>query len=74
VVKFHDRVVRPKLPSDLLPRHHLARVIDDHSKDTKGLFLEEDFSLVLMQFSRSEVAPEGPETNYMTCSRVLHRN
>src|SRR5580704_9536880 len=73
MVKLHHGIVRPKLLLDLLQRHHLARALDEHQKDLKGLLLKTDLQSVLAELSRLHIEFEGPEL-HTEWDGVLHKD
>jgi hypothetical protein len=71
MVKLHHGIVRPKLLLDLVQRYHLARALDEHQQDLKGLLLKTDLQSVLAELSRLHIEFKGPEL-HTEWDGVLH--
>jgi hypothetical protein len=63
VVELHHSVVGPKLVPDFLARHHLARTLEKHPQNLKGLILQPDLGSVLAEFGGSQIEFERAETD-----------
>ena len=72
VVELDNRVIRPQLLANLLPRHQLAGRFQQHFQNLEGLFLKANLAVVLVQFSGFEVQLEGSEADRVTIHGV-HR-
>jgi hypothetical protein len=62
-VEVHEGISRPNRLLQILPRHHLARMPQQHRQDLKRLFLQLDLQPVLAQFASLEVEFESPEAD-----------
>ncbi len=65
VIELHDGVVRPKAEANLLAQHHLAGMLQQHTKDAAGLFPQAEPDAVFAQLTRSNVEFEWPEAKYL---------
>jgi hypothetical protein len=65
VLEVHKCVGRPKLLAQLLARDDLARLLQQHGQNSKGLFLNFDLEPVLVQLSGAKVSFEDPEVDNM---------
>jgi hypothetical protein len=66
VVEVNKRIiVAPKFLMELFASDQLARVLEEHGQNLKGLFLQPDFAAVLEQLTRSQVRLEDPELHQL---------
>src|SRR5208282_6191579 len=63
VLEVHKCVGRPKLLAQLLARDDLARLLQQHGQNSKGLFLDLDLKPVLAELSGVKVSFENPEVD-----------
>jgi hypothetical protein len=62
VVEVHESVGGPEKSLKFLASYDLAGVLEQHSQDSKGLFLKANTQAVLAQFARSKVHFEDSKT------------
>src|ERR1700732_2410143 len=74
MVEVHLGVIRPEFPANLFPRHHVARMLEQHCKDSIRLFGKTDgVTTIPAKLTGTKIKFEVFEPNHTTrASYFLH--